>query len=218
MAKRTNSLAGTMRKGSVKHIIYDAMMAFPNDRFTSLDILNITSKKYPDIQRQTIQNMIGFIFVKMKIVKKTELVRESPDSGRKLIIYERNAKAKQPVIREQGIGPAKKPRKTARKKAEPTPVVNAAELGESVIEYINHLQERVGSLAIELDEANKLNHAQKRELQGKIDSLQYKYTELTKAKEALETQIKQGVTSNRTFDTSGVLDFKKRQAEASGRS
>ena len=214
--KRTNSLAGTIRRGSVKHLIYEAMMAHKKDAFTAQDIYDKITKKNPDIQKQSVQNMLGFIFVRMKIVKKTDRVREAVDSGRKLKVYERISQAKQPVIREPGLGPVKKPKKAAPKKTQKAdPNLTALEMGESVIDYVNHLQERVGTLAIELDNANKTIRTQGKEWQRKLDALQYKYTELGKANEALKTQIKQS-GSGRNFDTSAILDFKQRKAMESG--
>ena len=216
MAKRTNSMAGTIQRGSVKHLIYEAMMAHKSDTFTAQEIYDKTTKKNPDIQKHSVQNMVGFVFVRMKIVKKTDRVKEAKDSGRKLKIYERIATAKQPVIREPGIGPAKKPRKTTPKKTnEANPNLTALEMGESMIDYINHLQARVGVQAIELDEANKTIRTQGKELERKLDALQYKYVELGKAHEALKTQIKQS-SKGRAFDTSAILDFKQRKAMESG--
>jgi len=214
--KRTNTLAGTIRRGSVKHVIYEAMMAHKSNTFCSKDIYDQITKKRPDIQMQTVQNMVGFIFVKMKIVNRTDRVREAENSGRKLKIYERNAKAKQPIVREKGIGPAKQPkRKYTRKTKVEAPTLTALEMGESMIDYINHLQERVGELAVDYDKALTSFGDEKRAHQKTKDSMQYKLTELEKANEALKKQVAQR-GSGRTFNTESVLDFKKRKAETHG--
>ncbi len=214
--KRTNSLAGTIRRGSVKHVIYEAMMGHKSDTFCSKDIYDRITKKRPDIQMQTVQNMVGFVFVKMKIVKRTDRVKESAESGRKLKVYERNAQAKQPIVREKGIGPAKQPkRKYTRKAKVAAPTLTALEMGESLIDYVNHLQERVGALAVECDKALTNFGDEKRSHQKTKDSMQYKITELEKANDALKTQAEQK-GSGRTFNTESVLDFKKRKAESHG--
>ena len=212
----TNTLAGTIRKGSVKHVIYEAIRDYPSDSFVCKDIFAKIADKRPDIKLQMVQNMVGFIFIKMKIVVKTPRVREAEGSARKLIIYERNAKATQPIIREPGIGPVKKPKKkVVEKKGPVAPSLTATQLGETVIDYINHLQERVGNLAVELDATQKSLRQEKKAHQQTKDAMQYKVAELQKANDALKTQAKQS-GSGRSFNTKEVLDFQKRKANEHG--
>ncbi|KXH69795.1 MAG: hypothetical protein AM326_01610 [Candidatus Thorarchaeota archaeon SMTZ-45] len=205
--------AGTITKGTKKYAIYQAILEFPSDQFTCKDIHKVVAKKRPDIDLYTVQNAVGFLFVKARIIKKTEKVREAEDSGRKLVIYERNLKAKQPIVREPGMRAKRKPIKkqsAARQAAGRAPTLTSTELGESVIDYINHLQNRVGELAIECDKNMTQLGDEKRAHQKTKDSMQYKIAELEKANDALKKQAEQG-GGRRSFNTQDVLDFKERQ-------
>jgi len=212
MAKRTNSLAGTITKGSMKYVTYMAMMDLKSDQFTCQEIYDMIKERRPDIKKQVVQTHISTDFVKMRIVKKTDRLRELPDSARKNVVYERNPMATQPIIREKGIGPAKPRTKPQPKKVNESaaPILSAVELGETIIDFIKHLQENLANTLVSLDESQKALRQEKKAHQVTKDSMQYKVNGLEQANKALEKQLRDKV-GGRTFNTESVLEFKKRQ-------
>lgn len=219
MGKKKHPTAGTIRKGSIKHTIYEAMITYPSDTFTCQDIYKGIEKDHPEIKLTALQNMIGFIFVKMKIVKKTDKTRESAESGRKLVIYERVEKAKQPLIYDpeatdrQGNKVTPKRKYTRRKKPGIPAEIDALQLGEAVIDYIKYLQSRVTDLALDVRTSVDKSSSMEKSLQQQVNAKQY---EIDGLKKQVDDLTKKLASKQKTFSTKDVLDFQKRKAESSG--
>ena len=92
-----NALAGKIRKDSMTHIIYEAMMTHPESTFTSKDILDGLREDHPKLTPVRLVGLLGVKFVNMGILEKTEEVRKSR-AGRRIAVFHRIEKAEQPLI------------------------------------------------------------------------------------------------------------------------
>ena len=217
MAK--NAMKGKIRKGTKMHIVYQAMVDFPTDTFTSNDIWEKVIEVDKDITLLNVQNIIGSVFKKMKLTKPTTITRLGK-TGRQIKVYERDLTTTQPVLYYPSLH-KKSPSaphstnipssSTSSSKAKgPIPeIVDALQLGEAMIDYLNHLQYRVSDLLQTTIEIKGKARTQESDLTRKINVLTYENDGLKKANATLTTKLAQ---KSKTFNTSDVLNFKKQKA------
>ena len=168
----------------------------------------------------TVQTLTGSRFKKLGIVKKTDEKRKSKGTNRMVSVYQYLPEAVQPIISKQSEAspPAessKTPKKVSKKqKVSSLPEeITATGLGESIIEYINNLQDRIGNLALTLKENIEKSKMSMGYLKKQIHTLTYQNDGLKKANADLTKKL---ANKSRTFNTKDVVDFQNRKGARSG--
>jgi hypothetical protein len=199
------------------HVIYEAMMTHPESIFTSKDILDGIREDYPKFTPVRMVGLLGVKFVNMGILEKTEEVRKSP-AGRTIAVFHRIEKAEQPLIYDPDakdqLGKSKMNIKKRKKKAPEIPEeIDALQLGVAIIDYINHLQDRLRNSILNSKSSTEAQNTQLKEKERQLNVLRHEMDGLKKNNADLGTKL---ANKNRTFSTKEVLDFKRRKAESSG--
>ena len=208
-----NAMAGKIYKGSMNHVIYEAVMTNSTDLFTCKHIFSGLQKDYPALTYHKVMATIGNKFVKLGIIEKTGKRQRLSGHKKPFIVFHRIEGAKQPLIHDPNakdhLGDSKPRRK---KKAPEIPTeIDATQLGVAMIDYVTHLQDRIRSLAMELKDTKQKADTQVKEATRQVNIVRHEMDSLKKINEDLKTKL---ANKNRTFNTREVLDFKRRKAQS----
>jgi hypothetical protein len=211
-----NALAGKLRKGSMAHIVYEAMTTHPKSTFTSKDILDGLWDDYPKLTPVRMVGLLGMKFVNMGLIERTEEIRKSP-AGRAMAVFHRIEKAEQPLIYDPNAKDRfgnSKPKQKHKKKAPEIPEeIDALQLGIAMIDYVKHLQDKVRDLALNTRDTADRANTELKERTRQLNVLRHEMDGMKKINDDLRTKL---ANKSRTFNTKEVLDFKRRKAQNSG--
>jgi hypothetical protein len=210
-----NAMAGKIYKGSMNHIIYEAIMTHPKDTFTYKDVMGGLIKDHPNLSMSKLMNTVSR-FIRMGLIERSKKTREA-SSGRKVSVFRRVEKAKQPLIYDPNakdqLGNSKPKRKYKKKAPEIPEEIDATQLGAAMIDYLRYLQKKVRSLVLEVRDAKEKANTQVKEATRQVNIVRHEMDGLKKINEDLQTKL---ANKSRTFNTKDVLNFKRRKAQSGG--
>lgn len=147
---------GTIRKDSITHRIYEAVLTHPDQRFTTKDIYETLHKDYPDIKLDTVSSLLTN---RKSLIR--ELIQSHDTASRPFTfvrkidppirpIYDPASKGTQKFKSNKPVLPnAEKTEETA-----PDTHLSAEQIGEAMMALVDKLKKEITCLHIKLQDMN----------------------------------------------------------------
>jgi hypothetical protein len=208
------------RMGTQIHSIYEAVITHPQDTFTSRQIWTAAGQVQPNVSLIYVQNTFSRWAQKGFLEKTGEIINTGKPNHILWRIKDLNVAAVKVIgkIKETAKAPNDKDKNGIRKKSPAIkqhglpPQVDALQLGEAIIDYINHLQNsagelknRISQLGIQLREMKSGYATELQKLQKEVDVLRYRNNGLVQTNAELTKKI----NSRRLLNTAHITEYQK---------